>query len=1060
MNRSFLGTVLFLGVLLPLLQSGEIHTDFSRPGDRQIWYLNKWKGYMPLPPLKYDEKEQCLSVSDIKGEHGFGMACYRKHLPVTKGDKINVSFYVRGKGKLQTALQYFSNGKWAGCGRTVTAELSSQWQNITISLDVTDPRSKGVDHAIVTFGALRGSRLQVRRISAIPVRGKYPGNLPFPKEWQVFVPAAGNYSPSREELLSIPEKLNKKTGCRRQLLSNTIDFAKLTGKQQQGTCGWVFAQIVSPAEDYPYTIGAGADWWLTCYLNGKPVIDTMKTGNGHGKIAINNHIAQVKLKKGINILAVKAVTGQKSSQLMLGGPADLNTFPGELKTGRVLWSDDYDSPRSGRSGNPELIRSNISPGTFSQTGFGVYRTENTLDIFPGQAKYPSDTRSWFTMGLRLQRFTSPVPGKDSFSFVFMQKNKRFSLELTKKNQHILFRFLDNGTEIKRLLFPERLLPADIQLYFNRSGWFVLNISSLIDSSSSDTSGTAEFFRGVQAKDLTAKLTLSSSSGKKTEVIIDNWMTGLGVPGKKASAIPFKISPVKNFDPVKAGWKPVFSDEFNGSRIDRKKWDFHGDPRYISLDGKGHARIKTEPDAGGQLRSCVLLSKENFKYGWFEARLKFTKEPRCWSAFWLNHDFADNTNAFLEGVEIDIFEDYYIRSKLHKKSRYGVLDHNLHSRCGYTNLKSWNYVSELPRPLDDYFVIACKWTPFEISYYLDGKQISGTARHSPYTTVTFDPFHHVAGIMPLKVMFSGCIMGKGYGETNWLPQTLGKYPQYFMIDYVRVYAFPREKEPTVRLKGSSAPRFVPANSVLDIQADVSVNPQTKSPIQTVYLFDNGYCIASKSRPPYTFKIPFNAAFFRQTAYAKPGRGGQKMEFNGYPHTFVLFVQDADGKVAHSAPFTRIPVFGPSRPYRGVPREIPGKFFPGEYDEGGEGKAYHDSSRGNIVKKSFRPGEDVDCNETHLGFVLRHEWLSYTVNIRESGKYTVRFKYGTPLSSPQELILFLDGEKIGSLQFKQTKNWSCSSEAQLSGLQLPAGKHKFSMLINGRGFNLGEISFHKE
>ena len=134
--------------------------------------------------------------------------------------------------------------------------------------------------------------------------------------------------------------------------------------------------------------------------------------------------------------------------------------------------------------------------------------------------------------------------------------------------------------------------------------------------------------------------------------------------------------------------------------------------------------------------------------------------------------------------------------------------------------------------------------------------------------------------------------------------------------------------------------------------------------------------------------------------------------------------------------------------------------GEYDEGGEGKAYHDSSRGNIVKKSFRPGEDVDCNETHLGFVLRHEWLSYTVNIRESGKYTVRFKYGTPLSSPQELILFLDGEKIGSLQFKQTKNWSCSSEAQLSGLQLPAGKHKFSMLINGRGFNLGEISFHKE
>ena len=137
------------------------------------------------------------------------------------------------------------------------------------------------------------------------------------------------------------------------------------------------------------------------------------------------------------------------------------------------------------------------------------------------------------------------------------------------------------------------------------------------------------------------------------------------------------------------------------------------------------------------------------------------------------------NPFLDGMEIDIYEDYYLHGNPGTQAPR-VLDHNLHLQNGKT-LKSYNYNSPKMGSLDDFYVIGCKWTPFEISYYLDGKLIKSSASHSPYNSVTFDAFNHGTGIVPLFVTLSGQETKSFAGDPK-----AGVFPDSFTADYVRVY----------------------------------------------------------------------------------------------------------------------------------------------------------------------------------------------------------------------------------------------------------------------------------
>ena len=81
----------------------------------------------------------------------------------------------------------------------------------------------------------------------------------------------------------------------RYLLSN------LSGKIKRGTKLKAIAYtVIDSDKDQDRFIGVGADWFLTCFINGKNVLSTEPGGNVFTRISAYNHIANIKLKKGKN----------------------------------------------------------------------------------------------------------------------------------------------------------------------------------------------------------------------------------------------------------------------------------------------------------------------------------------------------------------------------------------------------------------------------------------------------------------------------------------------------------------------------------------------------------------------------------------------------------------------------------------------------------------------------------------------------------------------------------------------------------------------------------------
>lgn len=66
-------------------------------------------------------------------------------------------------------------------------------------------------------------------------------------------------------------------------------------------------------------IGAGADWWFACYVNGKMVFSTMAAGNGIPCISKDNHPILIDVKKGENkvVLLVHSGSGGWSAAMGL-----------------------------------------------------------------------------------------------------------------------------------------------------------------------------------------------------------------------------------------------------------------------------------------------------------------------------------------------------------------------------------------------------------------------------------------------------------------------------------------------------------------------------------------------------------------------------------------------------------------------------------------------------------------------------------------------------------------------------------------------------------------------
>ena len=171
---------------------------------------------------------------------------------------------------------------------------------------------------------------------------------------------------------------------------------------------------------------------------------------------------------------------------------------------------------------------------------------------------------------------------------------------------------------------------------------------------------------------------------------------------------------------------------------------------------------------GYHSGCLIWNKNNFTYGYYEARCRVDKVWGAWSAFWLMPDKIEKGY----GYEIDIFEcawNYFCESTLHwnayrKQAKKRVFMKNLY---------------------DGMHTFALDWKKDSLSFYYDNRLVWRVNDEKGKIN------YPVALMLSTEINGRADRDGKPLVKRVWIGNGLitdrrNDLPSDFVIDYVKVY----------------------------------------------------------------------------------------------------------------------------------------------------------------------------------------------------------------------------------------------------------------------------------
>lgn len=243
-------------------------------------------------------------------------------------------------------------------------------------------------------------------------------------------------------------------------------------------------------------------------------------------------------------------------------------------------------------------------------------------------------------------------------------------------------------------------------------------------------------------------------------------------------------------PVEGDWVKTFDDEFDGTAIDASKWTITGDNWYDKIThyskdnvivGDGVLRIRYEQKTGyhnddsskfqTDFATGYLDTFDKWVqlYGYFECRMKLTKAPGLWPAFWMMPNRAGTERKGVRGstsdggMEFDILEYLAVWGPF----RYNIAMHWDGYGKDHRAAGSKIYV----QPDKDGFITAgLLWTPGSAVFYANGREV--LRLESP----------RVASV-PEMIMFT---LPSGGWDGNRLDLKNPQLPDDCVIDYVRCW----------------------------------------------------------------------------------------------------------------------------------------------------------------------------------------------------------------------------------------------------------------------------------
>jgi hypothetical protein len=148
--------------------------------------------------------------------------------------------------------------------------------------------------------------------------------------------------------------------------------------------------------------------------------------------------------------------------------------------------------------------------------------------------------------------------------------------------------------------------------------------------------------------------------------------------------------------------------------------------------------------------------------------------------------------------------------------------------------------------------------------------------------------------------------------------------------------------------------------------------------------------------------------------------------------------------------------------GTPHPIPGIIEAEDFDDGGEGVAYHDQEPGHQQGGTipYRPEEGVEVEGSegnyNIGFTGSGEWLKYTFSAATAGTYVIKTYASAGASGSFHLLI--DDEQIGEDIIVNTGGWGTYNAFLSDEVEITAGTHVLTWFTNG-GTNLDKFEFVK-
>jgi endonuclease/exonuclease/phosphatase family metal-dependent hydrolase len=148
---------------------------------------------------------------------------------------------------------------------------------------------------------------------------------------------------------------------------------------------------------------------------------------------------------------------------------------------------------------------------------------------------------------------------------------------------------------------------------------------------------------------------------------------------------------------------------------------------------------------------------------------------------------------------------------------------------------------------------------------------------------------------------------------------------------------------------------------------------------------------------------------------------------------------------------------STPYNGTARAIPGTINAADFDNGGEGVAYHDTTRGNtggVYRQTDVDLQAASGGGYNVGWVVAGEWLTYSVNVATAGNYNVQLRVASWVPAAMQ-VTFASGNVSRSFATPNTGGWQTWTNVTVP-MTLAAGVQRMTVRLTSGEANLRSIS----